>query len=855
MGQSSTCALVLVACLLALVTLNNSFSSMVTLPQAQQALPSAPGRRFAGGARSTQAVASAGGGGAAAAAPGMHGCLITRWSAIWLVGANRERSHVAFPTTGCDGRATEAAELEGFPKAHGGEGAYTLTEVESAAACQQTGCDLSKLAAAKPAGAAAAAAATPAAAATTAVAQARPSAAAAAAAAAADPDPTAAMLSAAMASKVDDGCNRDHTKVLSRDDVLCRVPRGALAFVAMSNGAYGELGINWALLLLPLLARSGHGDRAFLVALDEEGIDKFVGRGLPTVRFNTKAKHDPRRGGGDGFRWEPGAFRDYGVTKAEVILWLLRAGRDVCISDVDTAWVATPYALLASVPKADVLAGTDCLHVPFDADRSHRTTSVKNCGHQPGSRTSAWFNTGVLIFRANERAIDLTAEWRERMAAVKGDAQIDDQLTFNQMVGTVWSSPFKGSGERHRSFYPIKAASDDGLVVYDGNGTRRVYAMPANQICSAHVYHVQQSATARGCLVLHLTFVEGWPKNPAKYWRLREAGLLETDPEPIDGRYLTFAAPVHAGPIPTEYAGYSYGRNGDMPGKTKDGRGWPVSVALQYSPRLRAHLDLVDRHIAALRNAIGMAKALGRQLVMPKMLCLCERSEGPAALLPNCVLDGSSTPIPHVCPLESILDVARLDRIWAYVRLRPWNFLNATIHTPRGGKAAVDPAKDVVTVRWKGDAAQAAAAGTAGAGGAQQPLPPIAGLDRPGAAEREVAMERGMSATELRTALAAHQGARVIHLESAEQAFGGFEEPSEAENFHRQIMTHMLGGFSGTWCCTSWDKPRGTITFKRPNKLPSGPQARASNAAARGRDIPERRPCYWQDCDANGHQK
>ena len=39
----------------------------------------------------------------------------------------------------------------------------------------------------------------------------------------------------------------------------------------------------------------------------------------------------------------------------------------------------------------------------------------------------------------------------------------------------------------------------------------------------AHVFHVQQSAEPRGCLVLHLTFVEGWPKNPAKYWRLREA--------------------------------------------------------------------------------------------------------------------------------------------------------------------------------------------------------------------------------------------------------------------------------------------------------------------------------------------
>ena len=33
-------------------------------------------------------------------------------------------------------------------------------------------------------------------------------------------------------------------------------------------------------------------------------------------------------------------------------MWLLRAGRDICISDVDAAWIAPPYELLRSVPQA-----------------------------------------------------------------------------------------------------------------------------------------------------------------------------------------------------------------------------------------------------------------------------------------------------------------------------------------------------------------------------------------------------------------------------------------------------------------------------------------------------------------------
>ena len=143
------------------------------------------------------------------------------------------------------------------------------------------------------------------------------------------------------------------------------------------------------------------------------------------------------------------------MTKADVILTLLRAGRDVCMSDVDAAWVATPYALLASVPDADVLSGTDCLHVPADLDRSTREKSAKNCGHQPGSRSSAWFNTGVMLFRHTTGAIDLVEEWRQRMHAIQGDQQMDDQLIFNQLVGTVWMTVPRGGFDRHLSLIHI----------------------------------------------------------------------------------------------------------------------------------------------------------------------------------------------------------------------------------------------------------------------------------------------------------------------------------------------------------------------------------------------------------------
>ena len=117
------------------------------------------------------------------------------------------------------------------------------------------------------------------------------------------------------------GCNRDHSKPLSPEDMLCRVPKGELAFVALANAAYGELAVNWALLLLPVLQKFGHADRAVLAALDRPGLEQFTARRLPTMStepFGGIGFNKKHNGHMDGFRWETGAFRAYGVTKAEV---------------------------------------------------------------------------------------------------------------------------------------------------------------------------------------------------------------------------------------------------------------------------------------------------------------------------------------------------------------------------------------------------------------------------------------------------------------------------------------------------------------------------------------------------------
>ena len=125
------------------------------------------------------------------------------------------------------------------------------------------------------------------------------------------------------------------------------------------------------------------------------------------------------------------------------------------------------------------------------------------------------------------------------------------------------------------------------------------------------------------------------------------------------------------------------------------------------------------------------------------------------------------------------------------------------------------------------------------------------------ATAREAWLARGGSDVQLREGLHAIGAAdsRILHFESMERAFGGFEDGAAGKEFQTAINSHLLGGWSATWCCTSWDKPRGTILFKRPAPLPSGTMARAAALPMRPPEVPAARPCYWRDCDANGHQK
>ena len=103
-------------------------------------------------------------------------------------------------------------------------------------------------------------------------------------------------------------------------------------------------------------------------------------------------------------------------------------------------------------------------------------------------------------------------------------------------------------------FYPVRAVTADGAVVYAANNSLRLLPLPARRFCSGHTFFVQMSGKVETstCLNVHVTFTEGGVHG--KLWRLKEAGLWSLEPPAYwgveDEKFLTIEPPMIPLPYP-----------------------------------------------------------------------------------------------------------------------------------------------------------------------------------------------------------------------------------------------------------------------------------------------------------------
>ena len=139
-------------------------------------------------------------------------------------------------------------------------------------------------------------------------------------------------------------------------------------------------------------------------------------------------------------------------------------------------------------------------------------------------------------------------------------------------------------------------------------------------------------------LTVHFTFqYSDTPDFPhGKRQRAREAALWTADPDSYytEGRFLKLVGPL-----------YTAKQRADIE------RRWP-----EWSPQRHMRIDAIQR--AAVRDALALSIALNATLIMPKLVCTCDRYWG---FLENCRMPTgpADMPLPFHCPQDALFEIKR----------------------------------------------------------------------------------------------------------------------------------------------------------------------------------------------------
>ena len=168
------------------------------------------------------------------------------------------------------------------------------------------------------------------------------------------------------------------------------------------------------------------------------------------------------------------------------------------------------------------------------------------------------------------------------------------------MVRSQRLQPYSPAGARSRIFVA------PGLRTDGVSADVHLGVLPLSRFLNGHTYFVQHAHQLPGApppLSVHMTyqFAEGAKFAYGKRQRLREAGLwMVEEPSYYNGRYLTVSQ--EAATLPFK----------------------PMDRNVDSREAVKYHLAEARHRASVLRPLLGIAKALGRALILPRMLCYCD---------------------------------------------------------------------------------------------------------------------------------------------------------------------------------------------------------------------------------------
>eukprot|EP00755_Sulcionema_specki_P025030 Sspe_Gene.82390::Locus_54000_Transcript_1_1_Confidence_1.000_Length_1379::g.82390::m.82390/K20784/XEG113; arabinosyltransferase len=273
------------------------------------------------------------------------------------------------------------------------------------------------------------------------------------------------------------------------------------------------------------------------------------------------------------FGWGSKQFHKMGREKISLVSAVLDLGFEVLVCDVDTVWMRDPNDYVARFPEIDVLVSTDSLR---------STKMAHEVGlEDPRLAGGDTANIGILFFRLKAR--NLVEEWDKWL---RNDSVVWDQVAFNVLLKQGWDL---GKGVRPGAYSAY-------------NGTLQAGVLPVHLFSSGHVFFVQQmhkkyNVTAYAA---HATFQ--YSGTDGKRHRFREALEFYDPPEYYNrpGGYLVYSPKVDTDLLRT--------------------------VKPEGKAGVAKHFAIMNPQIIQVRQALALAIATNRSLIMPPLTCAYDRA-------------------------------------------------------------------------------------------------------------------------------------------------------------------------------------------------------------------------------------
>ena len=377
------------------------------------------------------------------------------------------------------------------------------------------------------------------------------------------------------------------------------------------------------------------------------------------------------------YRYAPGTFLRMGLIKQVFIREMLTSGLDAMVSDVDVAWLRSPWPLIryggpsqpTVQPRCRLLALAD---VVLSVDQVQQYMDTDKHYWHIGSE----LNTGVAFFRNSEGALAVLDEWKVAMAkAIAARNPNHDQFWLNEVLQKRDFVNLKLDAAGRAEWLPgalrrlrhadaarvgLPGGADDfnttdpslraifqfkrkfGIGEPSSKVGVTIGTFPIAEVSNGHTFFVQKLHDIVGVppVCVHTTYQYG--DSPAyaygKRERLRDAHLwtLDTPSSHWSGKFLrlTTSAARQLGPMTSQLL---------------------QPEAIDPDHCVRSHLKLMMLQRQWLMDGFLLAKALGRTLILPPLWCMLDRFW---TILNHCLIGSQvEMPQPFVCPLDHSFNI------------------------------------------------------------------------------------------------------------------------------------------------------------------------------------------------------